>query len=356
MHTSSSFPIQRLFTVAAASWRRGVHLRSELVGRMKFRVTRMNDAAFASEEWGADAEMPPWKGREMPSFAILGLVTLGILTAGILTLSSVFPVFPNLQPVATASASVGTASTQTPTQSTSARIAHSALPPAYAIAVRSEATLTGLRSYLLSGEDEFHAGWAKAVAQLRSEIDRLREASSHWSDGEDLRHLRQFETRIETLLREQGVIAALVHSPNRFPGYRLYREDVEPQLHEAERLCEELLATLLSRSTEANAGTIDILARLRASLRNTSTDIARFVELGTRISPDEMAGRVVEMEEIATLLSEEIRRLPPADGEVARRLHAAVSAMTGPLDKIMILRTQPQWDYARFVFDEKVLP
>lgn len=316
----------------------------------------MEHVISVSEVWPEDDEQKFRRASDLPSLFMLGLVTLGILAAGILTLSATIPGFPDLMPVTRASASIAPPSAQAPQYAAARQPSQFELPPGYAIAIGSETTLTGLRSYLLSGDDEFHAGWQKAADQLRRDVDRLRAASVNWSDGERLRHLGQFEKQIAGLLNEQDMIVTLVRSSNRFPGLRLYSEDVEPQLFQAEQLCAELLASLLSRPTDANAGAIDALARMRAALRRTSNDLAHFVQLGTNISRDDMMGRVVEVEEIATVLDSEIRRLPPSDADATRRLHAAIGAMTGPLDKILALRTQPQWDYARFVFDERVLP
>ncbi|MBX3492113.1 MAG: hypothetical protein KF899_04080 [Parvibaculum sp.] len=306
--------------------------------------------------WPADVEQTKERGRELPSLLVLGLVTLAIVTIGVMTLSVASAPFTDLLPITRASASV--APHAAPAAGTRAQ-EHRAtfdVPPGYAIAIVSEATLTGLRSYMLTGDDEFRAGWTKTATQLRDEMNRLRDASTGWSDGRRLRHLVQFEKQVSGMLDEQDVIVSLVGSPNRFPGVRLYNEDVAPQLAQTEELCAALLATLLERPTEKNAATIDALARLRAALRQVSEGLTGFVQLGTSIVREDMAGRVVEMEEIATVLSGELRHLPPVDADAVRQLHAAVGAMTGPLDKIMALRAAPQWDYARFVFDEKVLP
>ncbi|MDP2125435.1 MAG: hypothetical protein Q8J92_13750 [Parvibaculum sp.] len=306
--------------------------------------------------WPAEDEQTSERGWTPPSLLVLGLVTLAIVMIGLMTLSVASAPFTDLLPITRASASV--APHAAPTGRTLAQEHQAAfdMPPGYAIAIVSEATLTGLRSYMLTGDNEFRAGWTKTAAQLRGEVSRLRDASSGWSDGKRLRHLVRFEKQVAGMLDEQDVIAALVGSPNRFPGVRLYNEDVAPQLAHAEALCATLLATLLERPTEMNAATIDALARQRAALRRVSEDLTKFIQLGTSVSRSDMAGRVVEMEEIATVLNGELRHLPPADADAARQLHAAVGAMTGPLDKIMALRTAPQWDYAGFVFDEKVLP
>jgi len=119
---------------------------------------------------------------------------------------------------------------------------------------------------------------------------------------------------------------------------------------------------LLRRSCAAQApgggpaGAVDALAKMRLALKNVSADMADFVVQGSGISSDAMTAAIVELEVSATKLGEELQGMRPEDSEAARQLLEQVSALAGPMDNVVALRGVAQWDFARFTFDEKVIP
>ena len=120
--------------------------------------------------------------------------------------------------------------------------------------------------------------------------------------------------------------------------------------------CVSLIDALLGRPGGGPAGAVDALAKMRRSLKNVSADMADFVVQGSSISSDAMTAAIVELEVSATKLGEELHALRPEDSEAARQLLEAVSALAAPMENVVALRSVAQWDYARFTFDEKVIP
>jgi hypothetical protein len=294
-----------------------------------------------------------------PSALVLSTVMLGIILAGIGLVSVVTSPFAGLGPVSRASASI---LPQVMHTGSIAKLDDRAATfrleafPEHAVATRSEATMTGLRSFLLTGEDEFRIGWEKSIDALRADVSRLRQASSGWSDGEKLRKLSDLDRHLQILLEEQERVAELTMSGNRYPGVRLYSEDIRPRLAEAQTRCAGLIDLLLARPGGGPAGAVDALAKMRLALKNVSADMADFVVQGSAISSNAMTSAIVELEVSATKLGEELQGMRPEDAEEARQLLDAVSTLAGPMDNVVALRGAAQWDFARFTFDEKVIP
>lgn len=296
---------------------------------------------------------------DTPSALVLSTVMLCVIVAGIAVLSVATSPFPGLGAVSRASASILPQAMHT---GSIARLEardttfHLEAFPGHAVATRSEATMTGLRSFVLTGEDEFRIGWEKSVDRLRADVSRLRQSSSGWSDGEKLRKLSDLERHLHILLEEQERVAVLAASGNRYPGVRLYSEDIRPRLTEAQLRCASLIDVLLGRPGGGPAGAVDALAKMRLALKNVSADMADFVVQGSGISSDAMTAAIVELEVSATKLGEELQGMRPEDSEAARQLLEQVSALAGPMDNVVALRGVAQWDFARFTFDEKVIP
>jgi hypothetical protein len=294
-----------------------------------------------------------------PSALVLSTVMLCVIVAGIALVSVATSPFAGLGPVSRASASILPHVMHT---GSIARLDESDAGfrleafPGHAVATRSEATMTGLRSFVLTGEEEFLTGWQKSVDRLRADVSRLRQSSSGWSDGEKLRKLSDLERHLQILLEEQERVAALTTSGNRYPGVRLYSEDIRPRLMEAQARCASLIDVLLARPGGGPAGAVDALAKMRLALKNVSQDMADFVVQGSSISSDAMTAAVVELEVSATSLGEQLHGMQPEDAEAARALLDAVSSLAAPMDNVVALRGVAQWDFARFTFDEKVIP
>lgn len=296
---------------------------------------------------------------DTPSALVLSTVMLCAIIAGIAAVSVATSPFSGLGPVSHASASILQPVLHTGSiAKLEARdtALHLEAFPGHAVATRSEATMTGLRSFVLTGEEEFLIGWEKSIDRLRADVSRLRQSSSGWSDGEKLRKLSDLERHLHLLLEEQERVALLAASGNRYPGVRLYSEDIRPRLMEAQLRCASLIDVLLGRPGGGPAGAVDALAKMRLALKNVSADMADFVVQGSSISGDAMTAAIVELEVSATKLGEELHGMRPEDSAAARELLDQVSALAGPMDNVVALRGVAQWDFARFTFDDKVIP
>lgn len=296
---------------------------------------------------------------DTPSALVLSTVMLCVIITGIAIVSVATSPFAGLGPVSRASASIlpqvmHTGSISRPDERDATYRIEAF--PGHAVATRSEATMTGLRSFVLTGEDEFRIGWEKSIDRLRADVSRLRQSSSGWSDGEKLRKLSDLERHLHILLEEQERVAALATSGNRYPGVRLYSEDIRPRLTDSQARCASLIDVLLARPGGGPAGAVDALAKMRLALKNVSADMADFVVQGSGISSDAMTAAIVELEVSATKLGDELHGMRPEDAEAARQLLEAVAALAGPMDNVVALRGVAQWDFARFTFDEKVIP
>lgn len=296
---------------------------------------------------------------DTPSALVLSTVMLCAVVAGIAVISIATSPFAGLGPVSRASASILPPVLHT---GSIARLEERDVMfrpeafPGHAVATGSEATMTGLRSFLLTGEDEFRIGWKKSIDRLKGDVIRLRQSSGGWADGEKLRKLSDLERHLNLLIEEQERVAALTTSGNRYPGVRLYSEDILPRLTEAQTRCATLIDALLGRPGGGPVGAVDALAKMRLALKNVSMDMAEFVVQGSAIPGEAMTAVIVELEVSATKLGEELHVMRPEDAEAARQLLEAVAALAGPMDNIIALRGAAQWDFARFTFDEKVIP
>lgn len=319
----------------------------------------MSRFALLNNIWSGSETDGEIDRMDTPSALMLSTVMLCVVVAGIAFLAVVTSPFANLGPVSRASAAILPQVLHTGSIANADRAQdqiHLEAFPGHAVATGSEATMTGLRSYVLTGEEEFRIGWEKSIDRLRGDVVRLRQASAGWSDGEKLRKLSDLERHLQILLEEQERVAALTTSGNRYPGVRLYSEDIRPQLTQAQLRCANLIEVLLGRPGGGPAGAVDALAKMRLALKNVSSDMANFVVQGSGISSEAMTAAIVELEVSATKLGDELQGMRPEDADAARQLLESVAALAGPMDNVVALRGVAQWDFARFTFDEKVIP
>jgi len=218
-----------------------------------------------------------------------------------------------------------------------------------------EASLVALRGYLLTDSQGFHLEWQGAVAQLQSVTEALNRQSASWTDGLRLVQHAELKRVVERLLAEQRTVAAMIGTPNRYPGLQLFNEDVRPALDEAQRICDEVLDRMLANSSPEDAVTIDPFARLRGDLGDLRGDLDKYATAGSGAVPPAAASTA----EFSAMLKslETARRGAPADLQPKiDRLAFLLGAAQEKLERIFALRAGQRWDYADHAFRTRVLP
>lgn len=223
-------------------------------------------------------------------------------------------------------------------------------------AAANEANLVALRGYLLTGSDGFKSEWLKATARLRASVTAVERDSRSWTDGRKLVQLTEVRKASAELLAQQLVLASLVGTSNRFPGLKLYREDVEPALAQAFTLCDETLQSVLASRWAGSAASVDTLARLRGNIGVLQDDLAVYLGSSETTEPAALrdAHRIFQgaRDAIASLTG----KIAPADQARLERLAAALRDAEGELERVLALKRTPRWDYADYAFKRKLLP
>lgn len=223
-------------------------------------------------------------------------------------------------------------------------------------AAANEANLVALRGYLLTGSEGFKSEWLKATARLEASVAAVERDSRSWTDGRKLVQLTEVRRASAALFAQQRVLASLVGTRNRFPGLRLYREDVEPMLVQAFALCDETLQSVLASRWAGSAASVDTLARLRGNIGAMRDDLSLYLDSSETTEPQPLrdAYRIFQgaQNEIASLRG----KVTPADQARLDRLAAALRGAEGRLERILALKRTPRWDYADYAFKKKLLP
>ncbi len=223
-------------------------------------------------------------------------------------------------------------------------------------AAANEANLVALRGYLLTGSEGFKSEWRKATARLEASVAAVERDSRSWTDGGKLLQLTEVRKASAELLAQQRVLASLVGTRNRFPGLRLYREDVEPMLVQAFALCDETLQSVLASRWAGSAASVDTLARLRGNIGAMRDDLSLYLDSSETTVPQPLrdAYRIFQgaQNEIASLRG----KVTPADQARLDRLAVALRDAEGRLERILALKRTPRWDYADYAFKQKLLP
>lgn len=218
-----------------------------------------------------------------------------------------------------------------------------------------EASLVALRGYLLTDSEGFRAEWQGAVARLQSVTEAIDRQSASWTDGLRLVQHAEMKRVVERMLAEQRTVAAMIGTPNRYPGLQLFNEDVRPALGEAQQICEDVLDVMLANSSPEDAVTIDPFARLRGDLDDLRGDLDKYAAAGSGAVPPAAASAA----EFSAMLKslETARRGAPADLQPKiDRLAFLLGAAQEKLERVFALRAGQRWDYADYAFRTRVLP
>lgn len=223
-------------------------------------------------------------------------------------------------------------------------------------AAANEANLVALRGYLLTESEGFKSEWLKATARLEASVAAVERDSRSWTDGRKLVQLAEVRKASGALFTEQRILASLVGTSNRFPGLRLYREDVEPMLVRAFALCDDTLQSVLASRWAGSAASVDTLARLRGNIGAMRDDLSLYLDSSETTEPAPLrdAYRTFQgaQNEIASLRG----KVAPADQTRLDRLAAALRDAEERLGRILALKRTPRWDYADYAFKQKLLP
>ena len=218
-----------------------------------------------------------------------------------------------------------------------------------------EASLVGLRGYLLTEGEGFRTEWREAAASLQSAADAIERHSASWTDGLRLVQLAEMKRLIERLLAEERAVAEMIGTVNRYPGLQLFNEDVRPGLDEAQRLCADILDVMLANSSPEDAGAIDPFAKLRGDLEDLRLSLVKFTTGSSEAGPPAAASRA----ELAAMLTaiESARKAAPASVQPKiDRLVFLIRAAREKLERVFALRAGQRWDYADYAFRTRIVP
>ena len=290
----------------------------------------------------------PWRPRRRVWLAAFALAAGGAAVA--------YLAFRDIdEPVA-----AGAAETATGSYAGGAGIAGQAAEPDFAallgeFAAAREASLIALDGYLLTDGEGFRAEWLEATVRLQSATDAIGRQSATWTDGRKLVQLVEMQRIVGRLLAEQSAVAAIVGTPNRYPGLQLFNEDVRPALDEAQAICAEVLTAMLADSSPEDAVAIDPVARLRGDLDDLRAALTKYIAASGETAQPATASAA----NFATLLETigNVRRTAPAAVQPKiDRLAFLVGTAEKKLERIFALRASQRWDYADYAFRTRTVP
>lgn len=218
-----------------------------------------------------------------------------------------------------------------------------------------EASLVGLRGYILTEGEGFRTEWREAAAKLKSDADAIERHSVSWTDGLRLVQLAEMKRLVERLLAEQRAIAGMIGTVNRYPGLQLFNEDVRPGLDEAQRICAEVLDVMLANSSPEDAGAIDPFAKLRGDLDDLRLSLVKFTTGSSEAGPPAAASRA-GLSAMLTAIDDARKAAPASVQPKIDRLVFLIRTARENLERVFALRAGQRWDYADYAFKTRIVP
>ncbi|MBX3489536.1 hypothetical protein [Parvibaculum sp.] len=215
----------------------------------------------------------------------------------------------------------------------------------------SEVSLIALRGYVLAGNPGFREEWRQATGKRKALEAEIERNAYLWTDGERLVQLRNLRMSMDSLAENEKLVASLVGTSNRFPGLRLYNEDVQPALVRAIELCNDSIQSFLV-SDKSNAA-IGALAELRGNIRLAEEGLSTFLHSGLSAPPPELSQSLRQIRKAPAALD----RIGGSAGDPRLdRLVDMLRKASLQIDDIIALKRTERWDYADYAFRQKVLP
>ena len=218
-----------------------------------------------------------------------------------------------------------------------------------------EASLVALRGFLLTDGEGFRTEWLDATLRMQAAMNALDANSANWTDGQRLVELVEAKRIVARLLAEERAVAAIVGTPNRYPGLQIFRVDIRPALAEAQEISAAVMSAMLAISSPDSVGPVGPFAAFRGDLETLREDLAKYVAAPASAAPPASARAEQFAARRETLTS--IRAEAPADVQPQiDRLIALMSFTEEKLSRILVLEEGERWDYASFAFRTRVMP
>ncbi|MEP0709496.1 MAG: hypothetical protein ABJL17_16335 [Parvibaculum sp.] len=218
-----------------------------------------------------------------------------------------------------------------------------------------EASVVALRGYLLTEGEGFRQEWLDATVRLQSAATALEAHSANWTDGQRLVEFVEAKRLLASLLAEERAVASIAGTVNRYPGLQLYTEDVRPALAEAQALCGEAMSAMLAVSSLDEVGPVGPFATFRGELENLKEEVGRYIVANGRTDPPASASEENFSAMRSTLVSVH-EQVPQDVRPQIERLISLLGVMEEKLGRIIALRADERWDYARYAFETRILP
>ncbi|HEX7776540.1 MAG TPA: hypothetical protein VF449_08430 [Parvibaculum sp.] len=220
----------------------------------------------------------------------------------------------------------------------------------------NEAGLVALQGYILTGSDGFRTEWENAVAKFEATRSAVVRDSRSWTDGGQLVELASLQKNADTLIASERLLASLVGTPNRLPGLRLYTEDVDPAFGQALALIDATLQSILASNRPDAAASVDALAHVRGDINMVRLDVASYLPSTEAALPDELKASYAAFEAAPSVIAQLRGKVGPQDQARLDRLAVLLQHSDGQIRQILLLKQTPRWDYADYVFKDKVRP
>lgn len=223
-------------------------------------------------------------------------------------------------------------------------------------AAANEASLVALRGFVLTAGEGFRSEWQRSLTQLDMTEGAIVADSRGWTDGAKLFQLAELRRTSRALVAQERVLAELVGTPNRFPGLRLYEEDVDPAFAEAITLCDRTLQSIMASNWAGTKESVDTLARLRGHMRLLREGFAIYLPSGEKAMSSDLQSARLALRDAAATLAGIRGKVSPADQVGLDRLTTLLGSTDRKLEQVLALKRTPRWDYADYAFRQKVLP
>lgn len=220
----------------------------------------------------------------------------------------------------------------------------------------NEATLVALRGFVLTGSAGFRTEWMHGRDRLRNVQAAVARDSRSWTDGTKLVAFAALSKDVDQSLDAQRLLVDLAPTSNRYPGRRVYDEDVAPAFAEMLSLCDTGLQSILASNWPDAAANANVLASLRGQIRTMRQQMPLYLSSAENAPSSALQANIDALRQAATQLQGLRGKVAPADQARLDRIAVLLQQTSGKVDQLLQLKRSDRWDYADYSFRQKILP
>jgi len=219
------------------------------------------------------------------------------------------------------------------------------------------ASLAGLRGWMILGKDKFKQERAQAWKEIDDDHAKLQEYSKNWTNAENIERLRELGTLLEEFRTAQQEIENISGTVDNTPATKILLGEAAPQ---ADIIMKEITAMIDLEAgqpaTEERKALLGMMADVRGSMSQSLANIRAFLLTGDDKFQEAYKATWTKNEERFADLSRNARLLTPAQQENFNKLTPARAAFAPLPEKMIKIRDGDEWNVANYWLGTKAAP